>query len=316
LQKKVAVSLPEQVAEWVNKQAAQNFTTPTEYIRRLVIDAYVVQGGCGSEEETQRAVVYFVQANNGPIKLGMTSDLPKRLDALYSHNPHGLSVLGVIPCTTRSEALILEGDLKRQFADYRIHGEWYKPDQKLLDYVTSYTSPDELDVAPPVSSSLRSSSPPAHQRVARSGFKGVYPYGKRWTAVLSHNGSQQRLGTFDTAEAAARAYDAALVVRAGGDPTAAANFMSEPERAKAAEAAVEAPYLTKLQRGEQLSEFEWAALARANVGAASISAPSVTTPSPADAHEPLVDSTPKQLRRGAPLIQRPVAVPSEPDHED
>jgi len=151
---------------------------------------------------------------------------------------------------------------------------------------------------------------------ASSGFKGVYPYGKRWMAVLSHNGSQQRLGTFDTPEAAAHAYDAALIARAGGDPSAAANFMSEPERAKAAEAAAEAPYLTKLQRGEQLSDIEWATLARASVGAASsTSAPSVTTPSPADAHEPLVDSTPRQLRRGAPPIQRPTAMP-EPDHED
>lgn len=49
------------------------------------------------------------------------------------------------------------------------------------------------------------------RRTKASPYKGVYPSpsGKTWWASICHDYKQRRLGTFDTAEAAARAYDAA-----------------------------------------------------------------------------------------------------------
>ena len=40
-----------------------------------------------------------------------------------------------------------------------------------------------------------------------SGFYGVYAVGKRWTAQLSYDGKQHHLGSFDTKQEAALAYD-------------------------------------------------------------------------------------------------------------
>jgi hypothetical protein len=44
-----------------------------------------------------------------------------------------------------------------------------------------------------------------------SGFKGVSLHGQRWRAVISEHGRQRFLGSSDTAEEAARAYDAAAL---------------------------------------------------------------------------------------------------------
>lgn len=41
----------------------------------------------------------------------------------------------------------------------------------------------------------------------QSGYKGVYVYGKRWSANVHVDGRQKRLGAYDTPQEAARAYD-------------------------------------------------------------------------------------------------------------
>jgi len=48
-----------------------------------------------------------------------------------------------------------------------------------------------------------------------SGFKGVYPVGKRWRTCLKANGKRLCLGTHDTPEEAARAYDKAALEHFG-----------------------------------------------------------------------------------------------------
>jgi hypothetical protein len=53
------------------------------------------------------------------------------------------------------------------------------------------------------------------RRRSRSGYRGVRKIGKRWQARVTNNGVQAHIGYFDSAEDAARAYDAAAVAAHG-----------------------------------------------------------------------------------------------------
>ena len=53
-----------------------------------------------------------------------------------------------------------------------------------------------------------------HQK-PQIGFRGVSKDGRKYRAVLYDNGQRIYLGTFDTAEAAARAYDTESLKRFG-----------------------------------------------------------------------------------------------------
>jgi len=139
----------------------------------------------------------------------------------------------------------------------------------------------------------------------RSGYKGVYPYGRRWAAVISMDGRQERVAVCDTPEDAARAYDQAMIARAGGDPRAAVNAIVERGRAAAL---VDQPYVQKLMHGQPLTDVEMAAWKRATAAMPEpLSALPVTSTTPAvDDGGPLVAAR-RQLRRGsAPAIERPV----------
>ena len=58
-----------------------------------------------------------------------------------------------------------------------------------------------------------------------SGYKGVYPKRKRWSAKIHVNGKNVNIGCFATKEEAARAYDAAALLYHGSDTHL--NFPSE-----------------------------------------------------------------------------------------
>jgi len=61
-----------------------------------------------------------------------------------------------------------------------------------------------------------------------SGYKGVSPYRGRWQATIRVSGKLRWLGTFDTAEEAARAYDDAVLEHRGRKGVL--NFPSRPRR--------------------------------------------------------------------------------------
>jgi hypothetical protein len=94
---------------------------------------------------------------------------------------------------------------------------------------------------------------------SRSGYKGVYAYGKRWAAVVFANGARQRLGVWATPEEAARAYDKHLVVMAGGDLNAAVNFPGPLDDLQAAGEG----FVERFASGEPLTDIEHAAWQRA-----------------------------------------------------
>jgi len=147
-------------------------------------------------------------------------------------------------------------------------------------------------------------------RASRSGYKGVYAYGKRWEAVAYVGGRRQRLGVYDTAEAAARAYDAYLIAQTG-DPNAAVNFPGPGDTA----AQTNAPFIEQFASGRQLNDIEWKQWQQQQPAATVLDAPlSVRPEGPSiDASTPLIDRPSKTLYRRE---STPTPMRLDPDPDD
>lgn len=77
-----------------------------------------------------KGAIYFVQIVTGPIKIGFTTNLEGRLEALRTASPGGLTLL-----TTICGTLGAESYLHHMFAKDRISGEWFTPTTALLDVI-------------------------------------------------------------------------------------------------------------------------------------------------------------------------------------
>lgn len=84
-------------------------------------------------------VVYFAQfGDNGPIKIGYAArgKLRPRLSVLQTGCPAELHLRRTMPATRATER-----GLHRFFADLRIRGEWFWPDQDLADFADAIADP-------------------------------------------------------------------------------------------------------------------------------------------------------------------------------
>lgn len=73
---------------------------------------------------------YAVQAGDGAVKFGRTVDVTARVAQLAIASPAELRLVAAVP-----ETVIRETDAKRQWADLRVRGEWYKPDPGLIAWL-------------------------------------------------------------------------------------------------------------------------------------------------------------------------------------
>lgn len=77
------------------------------------------------EEERQALVetqcyLYFIGADDGPIKIGITSNPKSRLRTLQSGYPLKLKILALVPNASLQESVYHE-----RFAELRMEGEWF-----------------------------------------------------------------------------------------------------------------------------------------------------------------------------------------------
>lgn len=91
-------------------------------------------------------VVYFIQAELGgayigPIKIGYTQKLRNRLISMKMDNFHELKILKIIEGDRNKEK-----EIHQKFAGIRIKGEWFKPDQSLLSYVSFIEEPKKYNL--------------------------------------------------------------------------------------------------------------------------------------------------------------------------
>ncbi len=77
--------------------------------------------------------IYFIQEeNDGPIKIGICINVLKRLSGIQVGTPRLLRLLAHIPGDAA-----LERKLHKQFSSSNIRGEWFRPDEVLLNYIST-----------------------------------------------------------------------------------------------------------------------------------------------------------------------------------
>ena len=77
--------------------------------------------------------LYFVQAGpaTGPVKIGSTTNLARRLAVLRNANAEPLTLLASLPIRSAADERAIHG----RFASHRLSGEWFAPAVELLDYI-------------------------------------------------------------------------------------------------------------------------------------------------------------------------------------
>ena len=76
-----------------------------------------------------KGFIYFIQGKSGgPIKIGYSQDPTTRLKELQSGHPDTLTILHLVPVSTK----IYEAKFHKKYESYRLNGEWFKPDERLL----------------------------------------------------------------------------------------------------------------------------------------------------------------------------------------
>ena len=96
-------------------------------------------------------MIYFIQqGDTGPIKIGYSKDIDKRLYSLQSASPHPLKVIGTAQGSMKDEY-----DIQQKFLYCRLSGEWFEPSLDLIKYISTIDgkiltiqddkNPDSLD---------------------------------------------------------------------------------------------------------------------------------------------------------------------------
>ena len=90
-------------------------------------------------QDTTEPSVYFISGPAGSkIKIGWAYSPEKRLRTIQNMSPFPLRILGTIPGGQTKEA-----ELHQQFRHLRSYGEWFEPDQELLDFIAKEAKPHD-----------------------------------------------------------------------------------------------------------------------------------------------------------------------------
>lgn len=78
-------------------------------------------------------MIYFIQATDGtgPVKIGYSKEPSARIRDFQTVSAKPLQVIAIIPGN-----LMAEQRLHRRFAHLREHGEWFRVEDELLEFLT------------------------------------------------------------------------------------------------------------------------------------------------------------------------------------
>lgn len=101
-------------------------------LRVLDEEGLEVDEDWGVVRKGSRRGVYFVQAGDaGPVKIGVSADVDKRITELQVSAPSELRLLAVIS----DAGADVERRLHTEYADELMRGEWYRPCERLMALV-------------------------------------------------------------------------------------------------------------------------------------------------------------------------------------
>lgn len=88
--------------------------------------------------------IYFIRPKGmpGPIKIGLSSKVDQRAEALSVWSPWPLEIIGTVPGTWADEQY-----LHSCFHDHRSHGEWFKETPELISAVAEVIAAGHVDRA-------------------------------------------------------------------------------------------------------------------------------------------------------------------------
>lgn len=89
-------------------------------MRFACIADYVITCRPKAAEAKEGQIVYFVGADEGPVKIGTTTEPHVRLQRMQSGSPVTLKIIAAVPGGS-----LLESGYHTVFADHRLHGEWF-----------------------------------------------------------------------------------------------------------------------------------------------------------------------------------------------
>lgn len=155
-------------------------------------------------------LVYFVQnPDTGLIKIGTSHTTPIRMRALAVQEQANLKILGVVTGSYQTEKM-----LHQYFAHLKEHGEWFRPDNDLLDYIANEVLPPPFELvkqdwdSPLVvrkvnpSQGLRRYTPPAEIGAILNELQAFYECDRDWliTALVidAHEDVRFKMTTGDT----------------------------------------------------------------------------------------------------------------------
>ena len=83
-------------------------------------------------------MIYFIQVRgDGPVKIGYALNPEKRFQEVQTCNHDKLTLLHVVP-----GAYSLETKIHNHLKKYNIHGEWFRSDPKVMEYIQNINLPD------------------------------------------------------------------------------------------------------------------------------------------------------------------------------
>lgn len=89
----------------------------------------------------RKASIYFIQAGeDGPIKIGWAVNPEARMRTFQTANFLPLRMLFSERYRSILFAKAIESDLHTEFKDYRIHGEWFAPESRLIRAISDFCS--------------------------------------------------------------------------------------------------------------------------------------------------------------------------------